>query len=223
MLDLGWSSDPEGGAAESLTNVVSLVGQGDSDGGQIEDGTVHLDPESVLFSFKGRGVSRSLSIATWNCACLFGGLPQNEEARGRVRGKMDRVVSMSNKYDVLFLQETHGTENDIATLQGVLPNHLIAGSVIILVLGELLLLFHPILSETMVVLGAKESSSVDERSLSTSSTTLVVMMVVAMARYLFVVCMLSLLGVFLRSVASLSVFVVIFPRTAVKSFAWGVI
>ena len=118
VLDSGWSSDPEGGAAECLANVVSPAGQGDSDGGQIVDGTVHLGPESVMFSFKGRGISRSLSIATWNCACLYGGLPQNEEARGRVRGKMDRVVSMSNKYDVLFLQETHGTENDIAVLQG---------------------------------------------------------------------------------------------------------
>ena len=128
MLDSGWPSDPEGGAAECLADVVSPAGQGDSDGGQIEDGTEHLGSESVLFSFKGRGVSRSLSIATWNCACLFGGLPQDGEARGRVRGKMDRVVSMSNRYGVLFLQETHGTENDIAALQGVLPNHLIAGS-----------------------------------------------------------------------------------------------
>ena len=128
MLTSGWSTDPEGGTAECLADVVSPAGRGDFDVGRIEGDTGGLDPESVLFSFKGKGVSRSLSIATWNCACLFGGLPQNGEARGRVRGKMDRVVSMSNKYDVLFLQETHGTENDIATLQGVLPNHLISGS-----------------------------------------------------------------------------------------------
>ena len=55
--------------------VVSPAGQGDFGGGQIGDGTEHLGFESVSFSFRGGGVSRSLSIATWNCACLFGGLP----------------------------------------------------------------------------------------------------------------------------------------------------
>ena len=85
MLDLGWSSDPEGGTAECLADVVSPAGQGDFGGGQIGEGTEHLVFESVSFSFRGGGVSRGLSIATWNCACLFGGLPQGGEARGRVR------------------------------------------------------------------------------------------------------------------------------------------
>ena len=124
----GQPFDPEGGAVGStVVESVGLTGQGADTESRSFDESGRPDFE-VVHSVKGSGVRCSLSIATWNCACLLNRLPQAAEARERLKTKMDMVTSMAKRYDVLFLQETHGTEDDIAVLQRLLPNFLIAGS-----------------------------------------------------------------------------------------------
>ena len=76
----------------------------------------------------GGATCRSLSVVTWNCASLFGAAPRDEVGRKRYLAKMNKVAGLARNHDVVFLQEVHGSEEDLTSLGCYIPNHLLCGS-----------------------------------------------------------------------------------------------
>ena len=67
-------------------------------------------------------------MVTWNCATLFGAAPRNLEQRRRHAAKIDRVVSLAGRHDVVMLQEVHGNSEDIGELASRITRHSFFGS-----------------------------------------------------------------------------------------------
>ncbi len=68
---------------------------------------------------------RGFSYATWNYCALFGALTGNAEAQ---RQRRHCVCDMLTAYDVIALQETHGTYFDMCNLQHDFPSHILVGT-----------------------------------------------------------------------------------------------
>ena len=64
-----------------------------------------------------------LSVVTWNCATLFGAAPRTHEQRRRHAAKIDRVVALAGRHDVVMLQEVHGNSEDIGELASRITRH----------------------------------------------------------------------------------------------------
>ena len=62
-----------------------------------------------------------MCLLAWSCSQVSGG-------RDRRKRKLDRVVDMANKYDVVCLQEVHGCASDLSELRNLIPGHLVVGS-----------------------------------------------------------------------------------------------
>ena len=115
---VGEGSGGRGGVVAS-----GLVG-GNTDAGDCGAGD-SFNFSSDILSGRAGG---SLSLVTWNCACLLGGAPVDERGRRRQSGKERRIVDLALKCDVVLLQEVHGTHEDLASIKCLIPGHLVCGS-----------------------------------------------------------------------------------------------
>lgn len=71
---------------------------------------------------------RRLSVVNWSCATLFDAAPMTREQRRRHAAKIDRVVALACRRDVVMLQEVHGKGEDIGELANRVARHILLGS-----------------------------------------------------------------------------------------------
>eukprot|EP00972_Heterocapsa_arctica_P034653 5103380-Heterocapsa_arctica.AAC.1 len=60
-------------------------------------------------------------MATWNCATLLGALPRDRASKDRRIKKLNKVIFLAKTFDILFLQEIHGSSADTIELLRLLP------------------------------------------------------------------------------------------------------
>ena len=70
----------------------------------------------------------TLSLGTWNCNSLFGSssaLSANFSLQIQKRRRLARLLPF---YDILAIQETHGSRSDLRELRTLAPSHFFCGS-----------------------------------------------------------------------------------------------